>query len=108
VVINSGVISRTKRTISSAENITTERLLEESTKDSPLYYIAAVINASQYVDGYRMGYLLGAEDHTTDAHNHQFYNKKLRSGLEYFFRVFSVNSTQEVSKCYNLSYLYNT
>ena len=108
VVINSDVISKTKRMISSAKDITTQELLEETMKNSSLYYIAAVVNSSQYVDGYRMGYILGAEDYTVDADGHLFYNKKIRSGLKYFFRVFSVSSTQEVQKSYNLLYFYIT
>ena len=96
VVIKSDVLSSTKRMISSAENITTEQILEESEKDAPSYYIAAVVNASQYRDGYRMSYALGAEDYTTDADGNSFYNRNLTNGLEYFFRVFSISSTPEV------------
>jgi len=82
--------------ISSAENITTEELLEESMKDSPLYYIAAVVNASQYKPNHRMRYYLGAGDNTTDVKGHVFHNRKLRKDLAYFFRVFSIDSASEV------------
>jgi len=90
--------------ISSAEDITTQELLEESMKDSPLYYIAAVINASQYKRNHRMRYYLGAGDNTTDAYDHVFHNKKLRKGLAYFFRVFSIDSTSEVCLVFILNY----
>ena len=93
VVINSNVISDSEYV---AENITTQELLEELTKDSPKYYIAAVVNAGQYVDGYRMAYILGAEDYTTDAYGNIFYNRQLSNNFKYFFRIFSINSTQEV------------
>ena len=82
--------------ISSAEDITTQELLEESMKDSPLYYIAAVVNASQYKPNHRMRYYLGVGDNTTDFKGHMFHNRKLRKDFAYFFRVFSVNSTLEV------------
>lgn len=96
VVINSHV-SSTEHVISNVEDVTTEELLEESMKVSPNYYIAAVINASQYMDGYRMAYILGAEDYTTDVYGHVFYNRQLRDkNFKYFFRVLSVSSTQEV------------
>lgn len=97
VVIDGNGFSSTEDIFSNAENITTQELLEESMKDSPKYYIAAVVNASQYVDGYRMAYLLGAEDYTTDANGYVFYNKQLlNNNFKYFFRIFSINSTQEV------------
>lgn len=102
MVINGDVIS--EHVVSDVEGITTQELLEESTKPSPKYYIAAVVNASQYVDGYRMAYILGAEDYTTDAYGHVFYNRQLRdNNFKYFFRVFSISSTQEVQ---NQLYLY--
>ena len=97
MVINDDVLSNSERTVSNVEDITTQELLEESTKASPSYYIAAVINASQYVDGNRMAYILRAEDYTTDAYGHVFYNRQLRdNNFKYFFRVFSISSTQEV------------
>ena len=97
MVINGDVQSGTEHIVSNVEDITTQELLEESTKASPKYYVAAVINASQYMDGYRMAYILGAEDYTTDAYGCVFYNRQLRDdNFKYFFRVFSISSTQEV------------
>ena len=96
MIKNDVIISNTKRMISSVEDITTKQLLDESMKTSPLYYVAAVVNASQYVPDHRMGYYLGAGDHTADSDGHIFYNKQLSVGLSYFFRVFSVDSTLEV------------
>ena len=93
VVIYSDTISGTEYV---AEDITTQELLEESMKDSPKYYVAAVVNANQYVDGYRMAYILGAKDYTTDAYDNTFYNRELSNNFKYFFRVFSIDSTQEV------------
>ena len=96
VVINSSLFDSTKRTISSVEDITTKQLLNESMKTSPSYYVAAVVNASQYMPNYRMRYFLGAGDNTTDAEGRMFHNRELKKGFAYFFRVFSVNSTLEV------------
>ena len=97
MVIDGNVFSSTEDMFSNVEDITTQELLEESMKDSPKYYIAAVVNASQYMDGYRMAYLLGAEDYTTDANGYVFYNKQLlNNNFKYFFRIFSISSTQEV------------
>ena len=89
------IISSTKRTITSVEDITTTQLLDESMKTFPSYYVAAVVDADQYGDR-TMGYYLGADDYTTDAEGHVFHNKKLSVGLSYFFRVFSIDSTLEV------------
>ena len=101
VVINSDVIiSSTKRMISSVEDITTRDLLEETMKELPLYYIAGVVNADQYVPDHRMRYYLGVEDSTTDAEGHTFYNRKLGVGLAYFFRVFSIDSTLVVCQVF--------
>ena len=110
VVINSSVIGNTKRAISSVEDITTKQLIDESMKASPLYYVAAVVNANQYIPNHRMRYYLGAGDNTTDAEGHMFHNKELKNGLAYFFRAFSVDSTLEVAMLYlyyNLLYLYS-
>ena len=97
MVINSDMLSNTGHVTSNIEALTTQELLEESAKPSPNYYIAAVINASQYIDGYRMAYVLGAEDYTTDVYSHVFYNRQLRDkNFKYFFRVFSISSTEEV------------
>ena len=102
MVINSRVIGNTKRTISSVEDITTKQLLDESMKTSPSYYVAAVVNANQYIPNHRMRYYLGAGDNTTDAEGRMFHNKELKKGLAYFFRIFSVDSTLEV--CYIIIY----
>ena len=102
MVINSGLIENAKRAISSAKDITTKQLLNESMKDtSSLYYITAVVNASQYIPNHRMKYYLGAGDSTTDAEGHTFHNRELREDLSYFFRVYSVNSTSEVCRIYS-------
>ena len=79
--------------ISSVEDITTKQLLNKS---MTLYYVAAVVNATQYEPNHRMGYYLGAGDHTADAEGRMFHNKKLSVGLSYFFRVFSIDSMLEV------------
>ena len=83
--------------ITDPANISTEDLLEESTKTTPLFYVAGVVNASQYVPGYRMSYILGAGDNTTDPYGHVFYNREdTRGTYLLFYRVFSVSSTQQV------------
>ena len=63
---------------------------------TPLFYVAAVVNAIQYVPGYRMSYILGAGDNTTDPDGHVFYNKIVKDSHQYYFRIFSANSTEEV------------
>jgi len=82
--------------ITDPESISTEDLLEESTKTTPLFYVAGVVNASQYVPGHRMSYILGAGDNTTDPDGRVFYNREVEGTFLFFFRVFSVSSTQEV------------
>jgi len=83
--------------IENVMEISTKDLLEESTKTTPLFYVAGVVNTSQYVPGYRISYILGAGDNTTDSDGHVFYNREEIQGNYYFFyRVFSANSTQEV------------
>ena len=83
--------------IKNVTNVITKNLLEESTKTTPLFYVAAVVNASQYVPGYRMSYILGAGDNTTDPDGHVFYNREtIQRNYYFFYRVFSANSTQEV------------
>ena len=72
--------------------------LKASMSTSSSVYVAAVVNASQYVPGYGMGYILGAGDNTTDPDGHVFYNKKVEKEFEYFFRVFSADSTSEVKR----------
>ena len=79
--------------------LTTQELLNHSMDNSMLYYIAAVINASQYVqyaDGYRMRYALGAGDNTTDVYRNMFHNREVKREYSFFYRVFSANSTPEV------------
>ena len=83
--------------ITDPASISTEDLLEESTKTTPLFYVASVVNASQYVPGYRMSYILGAGDNTTDPNGHVFYNREdIHGTVLLFYRVFSVSSTQQV------------
>ena len=92
VVINSSVITN-------VEEITTEELLDHSMNNSMLFYIAAVINASQYVqyvDQYTLRYALGAGDSTNDPYGHMFHNREVKAEYSYFYRVFSVSSTLEV------------
>ena len=66
VVINSSVFSNTQTT----KTLTTGELLRHTRDTSMLFYIAAVINASQYKDGYRMKYTLGAGDNTTEMNGY--------------------------------------
>ena len=89
--------------VENVEEIATQELLAVSMEDSPPYfYIAAVVNASDYVDGYQMAYILGAEDNTTDIYGHRFYNRQLKDkNFKYFFRIFSISSTLEV-KIFNI------
>ena len=96
VCINGSVLTSTKRMVINVKDLTTQELVKESSKDNPDFYIAAVVDATQYEENYRMGYRLGAEDSTTDKYDHEFNNRKLISGLKHFFRVFSINSTEEV------------
>ena len=92
IAVNNSVIINT-------QTISTEVLLEQSMKSSPLYYVAGVVYASQYVPGYRMRYVLGAGDTTTDHNGHVFTNKPVKDDYQYFFRVFSNDSTSEVYIC---------
>jgi len=82
--------------VSTFSLIMSNELLEESTRTCPSYYVAAVVNTSQYVPGYRMSYILGAGDNTTDPDGHVFYNREVVQCFEYFFRVFSIDSTPQV------------
>ena len=85
--------------VTTFSSIITNELLEESARTCPLFYVAAVVNASQYVPGYRMSYILGAGDNTTDPDGHVFYNREvIKKTYLYFFRVFSLDSTSEVIK----------
>ena len=107
VVIDSNIISgSTKRTTTSVEDITTAQLIEESKKTSPLYYVAAVVDSTQYEPGYTMSYILGAGDNTTDAYGNVFHNRELRRGVSYFFRVFSIASSLEVYFNVIVSYIH--
>ena len=72
----------------------------------PLFYIAAIVNANQYVPNYRLKYILGAGDDTSDAEGHVFHNREVKIGLTYFFQVFSVNSTTKVCVFLVLYYPY--
>ena len=82
--------------VTDTESISTAILLEESMKSHPLYYVAAVVNVSQYVLGKGLSYILGAGDSTTDINNEVFYNRKINKNYLYFFRIFSFGSTLEV------------
>ena len=84
------------------KEMTTKDLLEESNKNISLFYVAAVVNASQYVPGYRMSYILGAGDNTTDPNGHVFYNREgVQGRFLVLYRVFSANSTAEVQYMYH-------
>ena len=93
VVINSSAITDVK-------DITTQQLFDHSMNNSKLFYIAAVVNASQYMQyldvGYRLRYALGAGDSTTDPYGHVFYNREVKAEYSFFYRVFSANSTLKV------------
>ena len=86
----------TDNAITDTESISTAMLLEESLKSHPLYYVAAVVNLSQYVLGKGLSYILGVGDNTTDINNQIFYNRKIKNGYYYFFQIFSLDSTPEV------------
>ena len=88
VIINASAVTN-------VEDIPTHQLL----KHSMLYYIAAVVNASQYVqyiNDFTMRYTLGAGDNTTDPYGHMFHNREVKAGYSFFYRVFSADSTLEV------------
>ena len=86
----------TDNAITNTGSISTAMLLEESMKSHPSYYVAAVVNLSQYILGKGLSYILGAGDNTTDIYNEVFYNRKIENGYHYFFRIFSLDSTPEV------------
>ena len=65
-------------------------------KSHPLFYVAAVVNRSQYVLGKGLSYILGAGDNTTDIYSQVFYNRQVKDNYFYFFRIFSFDSTPEV------------
>lgn len=89
MIINSSAITDVK-------DVTTKELLEHSMNSSMQFYIAAVVNASQYLDRYRMVYVLGARDNTIDLYGHVFHNREVNKEYLFFYRVFSANSTLEV------------
>ena len=83
--------------IDNFNEISTEHLLDETNKCSPLYYVAAVIYSYQYNSDYTMSYILGAGDVTTDTYaGNKFYNRAVQGSYYIFYRVFSANSTEEV------------
>ena len=91
MVINSSEIDVTAQT--------THDLIEHSMNSPMLFYIAAVVNASQYLqysDNFRMRYALGAGDNTIDFYGHMFHNREVKREYSFFYRVFSANSTREV------------
>ena len=90
------IVVVTDNTITNAEDILTATILEESMKNHPLFYVAAVVNVSQYVLGKGLSYILGAGDYTTDINSQVFYNRKVKDNYFYFFRIFSFDSTPEV------------
>ena len=100
MVIKSDAISRQKRTTDGVENITTQDLLEMSEQSNSDFYIAAVVYDREYKDQdkFRMGYVLGTEESTEDPNGNNFENRKLdlESDLQYFTRMFSVDSSVEV------------
>ena len=61
-----------------------------------MFYVAAVVNVSQYVLGKGLSYILGASDTTTDISGQVFFNRKVKESQFYFFRIFSLDSTPEV------------
>ena len=90
------IIVVTDDTITNTESISTASLLEESLKSDSLFYVAAVVDVSQYVLGKGITYILGTGDNTTDINSRVFYNRKVKDGYHYFFRIFSFDSTPEV------------
>ena len=76
----------------------TKQLIDASMSTSSPVYVAGVVNASQYVLGTRLGYIVGAGDNTTDPDGNVFHNREVEGDFEYFFRVFSADSTPEVRK----------
>ena len=90
------IIVVTDNVITNAKSVSTASLLEESLKSHPLFYVAAVVNVSQYVLGNKLSYILGAGDNTTDINNQVFHNRKVKETYFYFFRIFSFDSIPEV------------
>ena len=90
------IIVVTDNGVTDTKSISTKSLLEESLKSRPLFYVATVINVSQYVLGNKLSYILGAGDNTTDINDQIFYNREVKNTYLYFFRIFSFDSTPEV------------
>ena len=91
MVINSSEIDVTA--------LATHDLIEHSMNNSMLFYIAAVVNASQYLQysgDFRMRYALGAGDNTTDVDGRVFHNREVKREYSFFYRVFSASSTPKV------------
>ena len=86
----------TDNVITDTKSISTTSLLEESLKSHPVFYVAAVVNVSQYVLGKGLSYILGVGDTTTDISGQVFFNRKVKESQFYFFRIFSLDSTPEV------------
>ena len=100
VIINTSAITN-------VENIPTHQLLEHSMNNSMLYYIAAVVNASQYVqyiNDFTMKYTLGAGDNTTDRYGNVFHNREVKAGYSFFYRLFSASSTPKVVTLQSISF----
>ena len=97
------IVALSDHVITDVKSISTEELLKQSTYMFPLFYVTAVVNASQFMMDRRMMYVLGAGDNTTDTEGHMFHNREVKAGFTYFFRVFSINSTSEVLP---LSYIF--
>ena len=103
VIINASAITN-------VEDISTRQLLDYSMDNSMLYYIAAVVNASQYVqymNDFILRYTLGGGDNTTDPYDHVFHNREVRAGYSYFYRVFSANSAPEVVTLQSINFMFN-
>ena len=103
VIINASAIAN-------VEDISTRQLLNHSMDNSMQYYIAAVVNASQYVqymNDFTIRYTLGAGDNTTDPYSHVFHNREVKAGYSYFYRVFSANSTPEVVTLQSINFMFN-
>lgn len=92
--------------INDTKTLTTGELLSHTNGTSMLFYIAAVVNATQYRDGYRMKYALGTGDNTTDVNGFIFHNRRVDGRYLIFFRVFSANSTLQVFLLLTQPYLY--
>ena len=86
----------TDNVITNIESISTASLLGESLNSRPVFYMAAVVNVTQYVLGKGLAYILEAGDTTTDISGQVFFNRKVKENQLYFFQIFSLDSTPEV------------